>query len=125
MWYKNLGGSGAWSDWYNAHRDKAVRARHDLVFDYLECRQPNEWRGPHAEQMGDGIVEIKIHTKVQHRLLGCFGPEQLHFSVLVTCTHKGRVYDPKEAKKTNKKRRKEMSRDPDCVIPCERPKKQT
>jgi hypothetical protein len=102
MWYKKLGGASAWSDWYEA-QDGSVRARHDVVFDTLESRAAHEWTPPFAKLMGKGLVEILIHKNVQHRLLGCFGPEQGQFSIVVTCTHKDKVYYPKEAKDTHKK----------------------
>jgi hypothetical protein len=120
MWYKGLGGNGAWADWYTG-LDEAAKARHDLVFDFLQDRQANKWRKPFAKTMGKGQVEITIHTRTQHRLFGFFGPQQGQFSVLVPCTHKDKVYKPKDAKETHKKRLKEAKDDPSCVTECRRP----
>lgn len=100
MSYKRPGGDRAWSDWY-ATLDQAAKARHDVVFDFLESRPANQWRKPFAKKMGNGQIEITIHTKIQHRLFGFFGPQQGQFSVLIPCIHKGKVYNPKDAKETH------------------------
>ena len=91
------------------------------MFDYLLKRQAHEWRKPFAKRFEGEAIEITIHTDVQHRLLGVYGPERMQFAVLVACTHKGPVYDPKDARKTLKRRIKELRDNPTEVMACERP----
>ena len=122
LWHEDLGNSDPWQEWYLAENAQ-VRARHDVVFDYLLTRQAHEWRKPFAKRFEGDSIEITIHTNVQHRLLGIYGPGKMQFSVLVACTHKGPVYNPKDAKKTLKRRIREFRDNPSEVMACERPKR--
>jgi hypothetical protein len=107
-----------WRAWYDA-RDSSVQGRHDDVFRYLEGRK--DWREPHAKAIGD-VVEVILKTKVQHRLLGFYWPKgTLQFTFLLPCTHKGKVYSPKEAFKTANKYIGELKNGSKWIRRCVRP----
>jgi hypothetical protein len=94
-----------WREWYDS-QDGQVKGRHDVVFKFLESR--TIWKEPHAKTLGGGLVEIVLKGKVQHRLLGFCWPDRLHFTILLPCTHKGIVYDPKNALVTARERMREL-----------------
>jgi hypothetical protein len=106
-WYANPSGPDPWRAWYDA-QDGQVRGRHDSVFKFLELR-PN-WKEPHAKKFDNGVVEIILKTRVQHRLLGFYWPQpqRLSFTILLPCTHKGKIYDPKNALETARVRMEEL-----------------
>jgi hypothetical protein len=67
LWYPD-GTDNPWQTWYEA-QDVRVRARHDYVVRVLSS---NRWGEPYSAVLRDtdGIIEIKIKSNVQHRLLG-------------------------------------------------------
>lgn len=118
-WYANPVGPDPWRVWYDA-QDEQVRGHHDNVFRFLESR-PN-WTRPHAKKLDDGLVEIILKTRVQHRLLGfCWPGRRLEFIIVVPCTHKGNVYDPKDALQTAGKRMREIIAGSTWIKHCVRP----
>lgn len=114
-----------WTPWYRA-LDGATKARHDVVFEFLEAREVAEWREPFCKILDkeNRLFEICIHTKVQHRLIGFFGPAK-HFYIVLHCTHKGVVYTPKKCKQTAKRRKDELGQESNLqkrkVVDCVRP----
>ena len=118
-WYADPNGPDPWRDWYD-HQDSQVRGRHDVVFGFLESRQ--NWTKPYAKKLEDGLVEITLKARVQHRLLGFDWPQRLSFTILLPCTHKGSVYDPKDAIDTANKRMNELRRGLKWIRRCVRPR---
>jgi predicted small lipoprotein YifL len=54
-----------------------------------------------------GLGEIRWETaNVQHRVIGCAGPQAGEYIFLIGCTHKGPVYDPPSALDTAVQRMK-------------------
>jgi hypothetical protein len=96
-WYID-GSDDPWRSWYDA-QDKRVQAKHDVAMRFLEG---GNWRTPHFRSLTnyDGLGEIKISARVEHRLIGYRGPAGFDFTVLMWCTHKGKQYDPKDALNT-------------------------
>jgi hypothetical protein len=118
-WYGDPRGNDPWRLWYD-DQDGSVRGRHDLVFKFLEERVL--WTEPHAKKIGDDLVEIILKTKVQHRLLGFYWPKgRLNFTFLLPCTHKGNVYNPKDAFSTAETRIEELKKGSNWIIRCVRP----
>jgi hypothetical protein len=80
------------------------------------------WTEPHAKKIGGDLVEIILKTKVQHRLFGFYWPKgRFNFTFLLPCTHKGSVYDPKDAFDTAETRIKELKKGTNWIIRCVRP----
>jgi hypothetical protein len=99
-WYGDPNGPDPWHLWYDG-LDAQTRGRHDNMFRFLETR--STWREPHAKTLDDGLVEIILKGKVQHRLLGFYGPNY-QFTVVLPCIHKGTVYTPANALETARQR---------------------
>ena len=95
-----------------------MKGKHETVFDILEARQI--WTTPYSKKLGDGLVEIRIRGEIQHRILGYFSPEK-GFTILLICTHKGRVYSPRDAIKTARKRMKLITEGKANAFICKRP----
>ncbi|MGA7579060.1 MAG: type II toxin-antitoxin system RelE/ParE family toxin [Desulfobaccales bacterium] len=62
------------------------------------------WRNiPYIKKLTDcdDIYELIITCdNIQYRPLGCYGPGENEFTLLVGATKKGRIWDPKDAKNT-------------------------
>jgi hypothetical protein len=68
----------------NGHReqDGEVRGNVDAVLEYLGNRQRDAWRRPPLSDVCKGLAEIRVKARSgQYRLLGCFGPERLVFTL--------------------------------------------
>lgn len=120
FWYPD-GTKNPWQTWYDG-QNADVQARHDATIRFLNVRR--EWRRPHAEKLTDyeGLIEIIIKSNVQHRLFGFFGPEELTFTVVLPCTHRGKKYQPHGAKNDGLRRMKEIRNGTVERIFCDHPK---
>jgi hypothetical protein len=117
-WYGDPNGPDPWRAWYDGQLP-AVQGRHDNVFRFLEVR--NTWGEPHAKRIDD-FVEVILTTKVQHRMLGFFWPREPHcFTFLLPCTHKDKVYKPKNAFETAGVRMRELQNGSTWMKRCVRP----
>jgi hypothetical protein len=98
-----------WQTWYDG-LDGDTKGRHDVALDFLEVRENHEWYNtPHFGELvpDEGIYEIRIRGKIQWRLAGYFSPNK-EFTIVLICNHKQNVYNPRNAKKTAVKRRKQI-----------------
>jgi hypothetical protein len=120
LWYPD-GTDNPWLTWYEK-QDARVKGAHDRCIDFLKVREVHEWRIPYSDKLEtyDGIYEIRIKTKVQHRLLGAFSPGR-QFVILLSCTHKDKAYVPKDALNTAERRLKEVKNGTVTPIQCEPP----
>jgi hypothetical protein len=117
-WYGDPNGPDPWRAWYD-DQNAAVRARHDNVFRFLESRE--SWVGTHAKKIDD-FVEVILSTRVEHRLLGCYWPPaKCCFTFVMQCTHKGKVYKPKNAFETAGIRIRELKNGSTWMRRCVRP----
>jgi hypothetical protein len=119
-WYADPKGPDPWRAWYDA-QNASVQGRHDAVFRMLEARV--NWTPPHAKKIGDDLDEIILKTNVQHRLLGFYWPHSIRmaFTFLLPCTHKGRVYDPKDAFEIAERQIEELKSGRNWIRRCDRP----
>lgn len=101
-WYGDPNGPDLWQIWYDG-LDAQTQGRHDVVFGFLHARKT--WIEPYAKALDDGLIEIILKGKVQHRLFGYYEPSY-QFTVVLPCIHKGTVYTPADAFKTAHKRMK-------------------
>ena len=107
-----------WRKWYDA-QNSSVRGKHDIVFRFLETQIT--WTKPHTKKIND-FVEIILRGEVQHRLLDSYWPPgNLTFTFLLPCTHKDKVYNPKDVFRTAKTRIKELRKGSNWIRRCVRP----
>jgi transcriptional regulator with XRE-family HTH domain len=78
-----------WRTWYDA-QNGSVKGRHDDAFRFLESRP--QWNGPHAKKIGK-LVEIRLRTDVQHRLIG-FYLDQLGYDAVSDLGELKKFADP-------------------------------
>ncbi len=58
----------------------------------------------------DELSEIRLKSDgIQIRLVGCFKPG-FRYILLIGCTHKQQIYDPKDALKTAERRKRQIDR---------------
>jgi hypothetical protein len=117
-WYGDPNGTDPWREWYERQLP-AVQGKHDSVFKFLEAT--TTWGEPHTKRVDD-FVEIILKTKVQHRLLGFNWPRQsCCFTFLIPCTHKDKVYKPKNAFETAGIRMRKLQNGSTWMKSCVRP----
>jgi hypothetical protein len=118
-WYADPKGPDPWRAWYDK-QDAQVKGRHDNVFRILESR--SDWREPYAKKLHDGLLEIRLTGRVQHRLLGfCWPNTPFEFVFVIACTHKGALYKPKNALGTASQRKTELLDGSTWIKSCVRP----
>jgi hypothetical protein len=96
------------TDWYKKVLPQ-VRADFDELIGILETKR--EWQRPEFKRLKGkqyrGLGELRWNTgKVEYRVFGCNGPGTREYTLLLGCTHKGRVYDPPDALDTATQRMK-------------------
>jgi hypothetical protein len=112
--YIHPGGRDAIADWYR-HQDERVQGAFDVVLEHLQQRVRADWRRPAFDLLSGkmrGIGEVRFQAnRVQHRILGFFGPANAEFTLLIAASKKGRSYNPRDALDTAVKRRAEVLAD--------------
>lgn len=102
------------SDFYKWRNKMPVKARQKLrwVIDYMETTK--NWSRDYFKLLTDyeGIGEIRFasHGK-QYRPLGCYGPCEQEFTILVGAEEKGDRFNPPTAPRTAAERRKLILQD--------------
>ena len=95
-------------DWREQMPVKA-KARMDNILDFLEVTK--NWTNiPYIKPIKgyDGIFELRfIVSNIQYRPLGCYGPEEKTFILLIGATEQGNEFNPRNApwKATKRKNR--------------------
>jgi phage-related protein len=99
-------GEGVITEWLLAHGD--ARARFRIRITNLR-RVPPPWPKTQFRHLGDGIAEIKWKAgKKEFRAIG-FDLDG-YFLMVIGCTHKQSVYDPRDCLDTAKRRKNEVKR---------------
>src|SRR5690349_7655001 len=80
-----------WHEWWQSDADQRAKGVHEARFQYLETRPFKDWPPKWFKQLGKGLIEIKIKSDVEWRLLGCMRGDQ-EFIFVLTCYHKDRRY---------------------------------
>jgi hypothetical protein len=96
--FVNEGGEKEVKQWLDSH-GKKVRAKADKFVRHLENEK--EWRRPLFDKLQnhDKLHEIRIRGagNIQYRLIGCFGPKQKDFTILIGAIERGGKYTPRSA----------------------------
>jgi hypothetical protein len=124
MWtyrcYDDGDGGCPWQRWYDANPD--YQGSHDAIFDVLETQ--DVWNYPAVEFLDkvNRIIEVRLHGRVKHRVLGFYGSVRREFIVLGFCYHKQKVYYPQDIKATVVRRKRAIEQDATHAKPCRRPR---
>jgi len=76
------------------------------------------WSRPYAAKLKgyDSIWEIRVKSEnIQYRPLGCFGPGENVFSILIGAIEKNNRFVPKDAPKIAEKRKQLIYQDERCL----------
>jgi hypothetical protein len=90
------GARNAIEDWLEGLSPTA-RAAIRTRISYLEARPPTEWRRPQFDKLTGHIHEIRVKDtveKISYRLLGCFGPGAMVFTLLIGAKEKDKKLEP-------------------------------
>jgi hypothetical protein len=96
-------GVGVISKWLKPY--PSARARFRIRAEYLAKIPRTEWTLKQLRPLGDGLFEIKWEDDKPFRALGF--DKDGYFVMVLGCTHKQKVYDPKNCIATAKERMKE------------------
>lgn len=92
-------------EWLIGHGAK-VRAKAHAIIRHLEISR--EWRGPYFDTFAghDKLHEIRIRGagNIQHRLIGCYGPDPKDFTILIGAIERNKKYTPRSALEFAEKR---------------------
>lgn len=95
-------------EWYDSRTPEA-QAEFDNTLDFLAARERPEWKRPQFDLLRNecaGLGEIRFKAnKIQHRIIGYFGPQRLHLTLLVAAIEKDRKFIPKSTCSTAQRRR--------------------
>ncbi len=95
-------------DWLNSQPARA-KAKIKKRITYLEISELSKWVRPYATKLhgSDDIWEIRvIFANVQYRPLGCFGPKNDEFTLLIGAKERGKRLEPVNAIKIAEQRRR-------------------
>lgn len=84
-----------WHDWWSKDADGRAQGVHETRFKYLETRALKDWPPKWFKQLGQGLIEIKIPSAHEWRLLG-FTRNDHEFVFVSVCYHKERRYYPNQ-----------------------------
>lgn len=116
--YRRSSGRDDVRDWF-AGLDRTGRAAVLNVLQYLRDHPRDYWLRPdfdvlHGKCQGLGEVRFKLE-RVQHRLIGHFGPWRMSFTFLLPVTKRGRNFDPRDWEETAVRRKAEVEADSGCT----------
>jgi hypothetical protein len=103
--------------WLDKEVDRGQRAGVEAAIKttmrFLRFARKDLWKTPHFKWFGGGIGEVRSDFgNVEYRPLGCNGPHPDQFTLLIGAYKKGRVWTPKDAKKSAVKLRRELLANP-------------
>lgn len=82
-----------------------ISARFRKILGHMEITK--QWVRPFFDKLTgfENLYEILVHSNIQHRLLGCYGPGRKEFTLLIGATKAGAskgkpaTWNPKNARK--------------------------
>jgi hypothetical protein len=116
--YRRGSGRDDVREWYGNLRAKD-RATVISVFQYLRDRSRDDWARPdfdqlHGKCVGMGEVRFKFGG-VPNRLIGCFAPYRMSFTLVLPVIKRGRSFDPRDWENTAVRRKDEVAADSGCT----------
>lgn len=111
MEVQTVGGRGVITDWVSRLDFEAEDEFHGILR-VLEITPRRLWVRPVYDVMGTDIGEIRFKiNKLQHRVFGFFLMDVSQYVMLIGSQKKGSLYDPRDAVKTARKRKKLIDSD--------------
>jgi hypothetical protein len=89
-----------------------VRTRMNAIINHMEITRVWSTRYFKALKGYNGIYEIRfIVNNIQYRPLGCYGPDEKQFTILIGATKKGNRFNPANARELAMERRRMIHED--------------
>jgi hypothetical protein len=116
-------GDNAILAWLNALRldrggEPRAKVKINTRIQYLEAQENWNWPPYMIVHLADcdGIFELRVvHKNVQYRPLGCYGPGEREFTLLIGACEENDDFRPREAPRIAEDRRATILRDPGRV----------
>lgn len=106
MEFITLGGRGVLSQWVDKEIEMEAEIEFHATLTVLAVTPRDLWTRPEYAPFDPQISEIRFFAnQLQHRVFGFFLTEVSQYVMLVGATKKGRIYNPREAIDTARKRR--------------------
>lgn len=99
--------------------DDYAREAFSRAISHLSVTEKLQWQEPNAKKLRneDPLYEIRYKAnRCATRALGFFGPEENTFTIVLICTHKGRVYKPPKAFESAQGRVREAVANPSQTV---------
>jgi len=112
MEFATLGGRGVLSQWADKEIEFEAEIEFHATLRVLEVTPRDLWTRPEYAPFDPDISEIRFFANsLQHRVFGFFLFDVNQYLMLVGATKKGKIYNPREAVETARKRRKLIVKD--------------
>jgi hypothetical protein len=116
MEFVTLGGRGVITQWVAKEIEMEAENEFHAILRQLQNTPRDLWVRPDYDAFDPEIGEIRFKAaSVQHRVFGLFLIESRQYVMLVGSQKKGRIYNPKDAIETARKRRKLVLADRSCI----------
>jgi hypothetical protein len=105
--FVTLGGRGVITQWVDKDIEMEAEIEFHATLTALAVTPRDLWVRPDYSPFDSEIGEIRFFAnKLQHRVFGFFLADVSKYVMLVGATKKGKIYNPREAVDTARKRRK-------------------
>ncbi len=120
--YLSTSGRDKIEDWFTS-QTPTVQAEFLVRLEYLMEHPRQDWRRPHFDILKrecKGLGEIRFKAdRLQHRMLGFFGPNRMEFTLVFPAIEKDRKFVPKSACNIGLRRKTEVLKDGSRAKRCE------
>ena len=107
MEFETLGGRGVITQWVDKETEFEAEIEFHATLRVLAVTPRDLWTRPEYAPFDPEISEIRFFAnQLQHRVFGFFLLDVSQYVMLVGATKKGRIYNPREAVDTARKRKK-------------------
>ena len=107
MEFQTLGGRGVISQWVDKEIEFEAEIEFHATLRVLAVTPRDLWTRPDYAPFDPDIGEIRFFAnQLQHRVFGFFLTDVSQYVMLIGATKKGRIYTPRDAVDTARKRRK-------------------
>lgn len=116
MEFMTPGGRGVITQWVAKEIEMEAENEFHAILRHLENTPRDLWVRPDYAPFDPEIGEIRFKAnRVEHRVFGFFLLEARQYAMLVGAQKKGKIYTPRDAIETARKRRKIVLADRSCI----------